>query len=77
MTTLDLPETTPAGDFAVHGFGSLALLVPLTPGAREWADVNLPADALTYAGGIAIEARYVAAIVDGAVADGLVVGWQP
>ena len=66
-----------SNDFTVSDHGSIVLFIPLTPAAREWVQEHIPEDAATFAGGIAVEARCIGDIVDGAIADGLVVGWQP
>jgi hypothetical protein len=61
-------------DLLVRDEGSIYLLVPVTPAGQEWVDENLPADAPTWGTAIAIEHRYIADIVNGAIADGLTVG---
>lgn len=52
-------------DFAFANHGSITVLTPLTPGAREWCAEHLPEDAMRWAGGYAIEPRYAGDILDG------------
>lgn len=58
-------------DFTVRGGGTLYILTPLTIPAREWVAEHISDDAQTWGGGIAVEHRYINAIVEGARADGL------
>ena len=60
-------------DFVLSDHGTLAILVPLSEEAHDWVDDNLGDDALWYGRGIAIEARYVGAILEGITSDGLTV----
>jgi len=55
----------PELDVTVAGHGSVFIVSPISPAAREWVNEFLPSDAIRWAGGIAVEARYVADIVDG------------
>ena len=62
-------------DFKLENHGSLFLLRPLNPVARNWMSENLPVDepeTQFWGDAIVIEPRYVAPIVDGIVGDGLV-----
>ena len=62
-------------DFKLENHGSLFLLQPLTSPAKEWMNQNLPVDSPEtqfWTDAIVIEPRYVPAIVDGIVGDGLV-----
>ena len=62
-------------DFTLENHGSLFLLRPLNPGAKDWMDEHLPMDSpeTQFCGdAIVIEPRYVASIVDGIVGDWLV-----
>jgi hypothetical protein len=63
-----------SADFRLADHGSICLLYPLTPAAREWAAEHLPTDAFWCGAGMVIEPRYVAPIVDGIQADGLTFG---
>ncbi len=65
-----------AHDFLLTGSGSVYLLIPQTPAAREWRREHLPADALTLGPGVAVEWRYVEDIINGLQDDGLTVRWE-
>lgn len=60
-------------DFLVENHGTIFLLQPLTPAANSWVDEHLPEDHLTFGGAVVVEHRFIADIVRGAIADGLVV----
>lgn len=60
-------------DFSVRNEGSLFMLWPHTAAARTWVNEHLPDDRQTLGPRIAIEHRYIGAIVDGIVNDGLTV----
>lgn len=53
-------------DFRLDDHGSIAVLTPLTDGAREWVDENIQVEQ-TWGGGIVIEHRYVGPILEGIV----------
>jgi hypothetical protein len=62
-------------DFELANHGSLYLLHPLNSMAKEWMNEHLPMDSEEtqfWGDAIVIEHRYVSAIVDGIIADGLV-----
>lgn len=59
-------------DFTTANHGTIVMLTPCTPDARDWVDENLPADVLTLGEAIAIEPRYFNDIAEGIIADGLV-----
>lgn len=61
-------------DFTLYDHGSISVLVPRTDDAKDWVAEFLPDDAQWIAGGVVIEARYVADIVDGITADGYTFG---
>ncbi|MGZ5648786.1 MAG: hypothetical protein ACXWG8_00505 [Usitatibacter sp.] len=62
-------------DFDFSDHGSICILTPLTPEAREWRREYLPDDAMTWGrGGVVIERRYVSDILDGISIAGLSVG---
>lgn len=63
-------------DFIVSDEGSIFILMPLTPAAREWVADFLPQDPMRWAGGVVVEHRYISDIVSGARRDGLVVEVQ-
>ena len=59
-------------DVELHGGGgSVALLIPRSDTGRAWSEDNLPHDAPRWGDGVAVEARYVAQIIDGMLGDGL------
>lgn len=60
-------------DFDLQNCGSIFILVPLSDDGKEWANDNLPQDAMSWGGGVAIEHRYVCDIVAGIQDDGLTV----
>lgn len=57
-------------DFTVSGGGTLYILTPNTDVAKEWI-ANHIGEHQTWGGGVAVENRYIGAIVEGARADGL------
>jgi len=61
-------------DFVVENHGSIFLLRPLTPTARSWVDEHIGDNGYQpYYPTVVVEHRYIADIVRGAGADGLVV----
>lgn len=60
-------------DFTVYNHGSIVSFRPNTAAASAWCEEHLPDDATWFGGSVAIEPRYIDAIVDGAINDGLVV----
>ena len=58
-------------DFQATYHGSIVTLAPLTERAQDWVQENLPTDVMWFGSAIAIEPRYLDAIVIGALADGL------
>jgi hypothetical protein len=69
--------TSPTPDFRVENHFTIFLLTPLTPAAQFWVQEHLPDEQnrFEFAGSIVVEHRYIADIVRGAIADGLVVKW--
>ncbi len=61
-------------DFTIGGGGTLYILRPNTDAAKAWVDEHIPADAQRWSGGVAVEHRYIGAIVDGLGSDGL--SWE-
>jgi len=70
---IDIPAPAPKADFEVDNQGSIFLLRPLSTAAYAWAELNLPEDAMHFGDSIVIEHRYIGAIVEGIVNDGLAV----
>lgn len=58
-------------DFTTVNNGTIWLLRPVTDAADEWVRDNLPDFAMRFGGAVAIEARYIEAIIHGIEADGL------
>lgn len=59
-------------DFTLADHGSVVILTAVSKAAKAWASEHLPSDAQTWARhGSVIEPRYVDAIVDGIINDGL------
>ena len=61
-------------DIIVRDHGSIVILVPLTGAAANWVAHHLHADHQRWAGGVAVEPRYLPPILRGTVADGFEVG---
>jgi hypothetical protein len=61
----------PREDLTVANHGSIFLLTPTSKRGRAWVAENIPENAMTWGPSIAVEHRYIQAIVDGATADGL------
>jgi hypothetical protein len=62
-------------DFTLENHGSLFLLRPLDSVAREWMNEHLPVDSPEtqfWGEAIVIEPRYLEPIIEGILADGLV-----
>jgi hypothetical protein len=62
-------------DFKLENHGSLFLIRPLSAAAKEWMQQNLPIDppeTQFWRDAVVIEPRYIDAIVDGIIGDGLV-----
>jgi hypothetical protein len=64
-------KSPPPPDLLVSGDGRLYLLFATSPAGESWIEEHIPDDAQRFAGGVAVEHRYIADIVSGAVADGL------
>lgn len=60
-------------DFIVADHGSIVLLLPRSPEARDWVAENLPSDAPRLGNSIGIERRYFEPIYYGIVNDGLTI----
>lgn len=62
-----------APDFIFTSHGSVCLLYPATPAAREWISEHIPEDAQRLGDAVAIEPRYAGDILEGAANDGLTI----
>jgi hypothetical protein len=63
-----------SADIELYGAGdSVALLIPRSDAGRAWIEENLPHDAPRMGKGVAVEARYLAPIIDGMLGDGLAI----
>jgi hypothetical protein len=58
-------------DFTIENHGSLFLVRPLTEAARDWLNDHVADEAQWFGGALAVEPRYVDALVEGMVEDGL------
>ena len=65
--------SSPTPDFLCENHGSVFLLRPLNQSAQSWIDKNLPSDAQWFGNGVAVEHRYIWAILEGIQNDGLAV----
>jgi len=61
-------------DFQITYHGSISTLAPLTPEAEDWVQENLPTDVMWFGNAVAIEPRYLDAIVTGILEAGLQLG---
>ena len=52
-----------ASDYRIEGGGSVYLVVPLNDAARKNLEENVGDEALWYAGGLAVEHRYIEDLV--------------
>jgi hypothetical protein len=64
---------TSTHDVEFINHGSLWTAAPLTEQGRDWVETHIPDDAQYWGGSLVIESRYVTDIVQGMIADGLVV----
>ena len=55
-------------DFTVEDHGSIIIVQPLTAPCREWLQENT--DGQWWAGGLAVEPRYVDDLIDGMMSEG-------
>lgn len=65
-------SVAPSFDLLFENHGSLFLIRPVSPGGQSWLDENIGDDAQVFGNAIVCEPRYVEAIFDGAMNDGLV-----
>jgi hypothetical protein len=63
-------------DFLVVNHGTLYLLYPNTPRAKQWVKENLPQDHMKYADASVVEHRYIGDILDGIQADDLGIAYS-
>lgn len=62
-------------DFRVEDHGTIALVTPVSVEAKQWLEENVPTESWQWHGdALAVEPRYVEALMDGAMDDGLTVG---
>jgi hypothetical protein len=69
QAALDLAQN----DLLVQDHGSIVLLRGNSEAGRAWIAEHIPSDAQWWSGAVVVEPRYIGAIVDGAIADGLAV----
>lgn len=60
-------------DFTVRNEGTIFLLTPHSAEAEEWIEEHLPKDRQTWGSSVVVEHRFIADIVKGIRAEGLVV----
>jgi len=58
-------------DIQIQDHGSIVILSGVTPEGRDWLEDCLDPEAQRWCGGFAVDRRFVPAIIDGAVKDGL------
>lgn len=63
-------STLSSADFLVTGGGTLFLVRPLNDAARRHLDEHLDESAIWYAGGVAVEHRYIEDLVEQLREDG-------
>jgi hypothetical protein len=68
-----LPTPEAGLDFCCENHGSICLLYPLSKSARSWIKDNLPSDAQWFGNAVAVEYRFIWAILEGIQNDGLAV----
>ncbi len=64
-----MPQHNP--DFTVADHGSVVVMTPLTPAARDWTTNHLPDETPQWCGGFAIACRYINDILTGVCEAGL------
>jgi hypothetical protein len=65
--------STAQADFEVSGGGSLYILTPLNSDARQHLEENISEESQWWAGGVAVEWRYIQPLVENLRAEGYVV----
>ncbi len=68
--------SSPTPDFSIEGEGrfcSVYLLRPLTSAAFDWIEEHIPEDAQRLGTAVAVEHRYIGAIAEAIISDGLAV----
>ena len=68
---LAIKAAQPAPDLVVENHGPIFLLRAETAEGRDWISEHIPSDARRWGRWIVVEHRYIDAIVDGAINDGL------
>jgi hypothetical protein len=59
-------------DVLVQDEGTIVLVRPVSAAARDWITQNVDPDAFWFGGGLVVEHRYVAPLIEGMSAAGLV-----
>lgn len=65
--------STAKPDFEVSGGGSLFILTPLNSDARDHLESNVSEESQWWAGGVAVEHRYIGSLVEALRENGYVV----
>jgi hypothetical protein len=58
-------------DFTVQNEGTIFLVIPNTPTAQEWIDEHIHDTAQYFGTAVVVEHRYIVALIDGILAEGL------
>jgi hypothetical protein len=58
-------------DLLVHGEGTVYLIHAVSPAGHAWIENHIPSDAPRFGDAVAVEHRFIADIVLGAIRDGL------
>jgi hypothetical protein len=58
-------------DLRIQNEGSILILFGESEIGRAWIVEHIPEDAIRWAGGVIVEPRYIDAIIQGAIGDGL------
>lgn len=68
-------SNTNSADYEVSGGGSLFILMPLNDRARQNLEAGVSGEAHWFAGGVAVEHRYIVPLVEQLRSEGWVVPW--
>lgn len=73
VEAIEWDPTARSLDFNLADFDTVALLTPVTRAAEEWVAHHLPGDLIRWGGGVAIDVRNVAHVVQRIAECGLIV----
>jgi hypothetical protein len=63
--------TMTIADLKIRNEGNIFLVAPITEAGASWIEENLPKDRTMWGRAVVVEHHYIAAVVTGALADGL------